>query len=303
MIVCLFILAGCNGSNGPKYRRIALDNSLLWEISGNGLSSPSYLFGTDHLTGANFLDSLPWVMLRFKQCKAVACEVDIDSGKTESLHHVFLKNDSLSNLFSKNEFDEIDKCMLRYMPFSLLKFNRLKPVYAYNKLSNTVLEHTTSQENRVLDWYFHDEGKRSGYKNLALDPVKFHDSLLYDAPLDIQKKQLLYLVRHIKQMQDSRHRMFKLYHEQNLTGLEKHLNAGEVFTDSRLDFVLRYRDLMWLRELPAIMKQQPTFIAVGAGHLLWDCGLINQLRLKGYTVKPVTNNTASPTSPFRGSGC
>jgi hypothetical protein len=128
-----------------------------------------------------------------------------------------------------------------------------------------------------------------GYKILGLETVKFHDSLLYDAPLDIQKKTLLYFVRHIDQFRRSRHKVFELYHQQNLNGLEIETNSKEVFTDARMDQVIRARNMNWLHELPAIMRQQPTFIAVGAAHLLWDCGLINQLRMRGYSVKPVNN--------------
>ena len=126
-----------------------------------------------------------------------------------------------------------------------------------------------------------------GYKIMGLETVKFHDSLLYDAPLDRQKKFLLYLVRNIDKVRRSRQVTFNLYHQQSLNGLETQINPKDEFTDGRLDAVIRARDMNWLRELPQIMRQQPTFIAVGAGHLLWDCGLINQLRLKGYTVKPV----------------
>jgi len=53
------------------------------------------------------------------------------------------------------------------------------------------------------------------------------------------------------------------------------------------DKLLKDRNLNWITQLPAIMQQQPTFIAVGAGHLVGDYGLIKQLRLKGYKVTAV----------------
>jgi uncharacterized protein YbaP (TraB family) len=59
------------------------------------------------------------------------------------------------------------------------------------------------------------------------------------------------------------------------------------FTQEETDKMIKDRDLNWVNKMPGIIKQQPTFIAVGAAHLLWDCGLINQLRLKGFTVKAV----------------
>src|SRR6202012_4372475 len=120
-----------------------------------------------------------------------------------------------------------------------------------------------------LDRYFRDEAHRMGLKVLGLESVKFHDSTLYDAPLEVQKKNLLWLVKHIDQYRKSREKFFWLYHQQNLNAMETQSNSKEIFNDARLDAVVRARDMNWLRELPEIMHQQPTFIAVGAGHLLW----------------------------------
>jgi uncharacterized protein YbaP (TraB family) len=56
-----------------------LERTLLWEISGNGLPSPSYLYGTMHVTNRrafNFGDS---VLLKLHACTIFASEVEIDS--------------------------------------------------------------------------------------------------------------------------------------------------------------------------------------------------------------------------------
>ena len=53
--------------------------SLLWEIKGNGLKKPSYLFGTMHLQynrAFNFNDS---VLTKLIQCDAFAMEIHPDS--------------------------------------------------------------------------------------------------------------------------------------------------------------------------------------------------------------------------------
>ena len=43
----------------------------------------------------------------------------------------------------------------------------------------------------------------------------------------------------------------------------------------------------WMKQMPEIMKQKPTFFAVGAGHLPGERGLISLLRKAGYTVEGV----------------
>jgi uncharacterized protein YbaP (TraB family) len=38
-----------------------------------------------------------------------------------------------------------------------------------------------------------------------------------------------------------------------------------------------------MEKLPALMKKQSLFVAMGALHLVGQTGLVNQLRKKGYT--------------------
>jgi uncharacterized protein len=47
------------------------------------------------------------------------------------------------------------------------------------------------------------------------------------------------------------------------------------------------RNLNWVKQFPRLFKTQSCFVAVGCLHLVGETGLINQLRLKGYTVEPV----------------
>lgn len=47
------------------------------------------------------------------------------------------------------------------------------------------------------------------------------------------------------------------------------------------------RNRQWVKVLPEIMKAAPTFVAVGALHLLGENGVLNLLKQQGYTVEPV----------------
>lgn len=42
-----------------------------------------------------------------------------------------------------------------------------------------------------------------------------------------------------------------------------------------------------MEEIPTLINEKSTFIAIGALHLCGDEGLISLLRKKGYTVRPV----------------
>jgi uncharacterized protein YbaP (TraB family) len=291
LIFISLVVCSCerSGSSKLNYKSIKLENSLLWQISGNGLKSPSYLFGTEHLVGASFLDSLPYVVEKLKLCGAVAGEVIIDSISQKANPNWFLQNDSLSREFNSSEFSAIDDVVRKYTKRPLKNLNRVKPIFIELLLVNTMSPHTASDNNPALDKYFQQEARKNNMKVIGLETWKFEDSLIFNMPLSIQKKELLYLVSDRDHVQKSFKDFYTFYKRQDVNAIEKLTLSFDETPQEEMDKITKNRNESWLKALPGIMNQQPTFIAVGAAHLLWDCGLINQLRLKGYVVTPITN--------------
>jgi uncharacterized protein YbaP (TraB family) len=52
--------------------------------------------------------------------------------------------------------------------------------------------------------------------------------------------------------------------------------------------LLNKRNRNWIPVIEEQIKSQPTFIAVGAGHLSGDSGVINLLKQKGYQGTPIS---------------
>ncbi len=55
-----------------------LDNSLLWEITGNGLKETSYLYGTIHIIGEDDFFLTDSTKITFDQTQQLALEIDMD---------------------------------------------------------------------------------------------------------------------------------------------------------------------------------------------------------------------------------
>ena len=53
------------------------------------------------------------------------------------------------------------------------------------------------------------------------------------------------------------------------------------------DLLLYERNAAWIPDIEQYIKSKPTFIAVGAGHLGSERGVLALLRKAGYTVTPV----------------
>ena len=82
-------------------------------------------------------------------------------------------------------------------------------------------------------------------------------------------------------------KMVETYKSENLEELTKLLEDSAWMTAEQKDKLLIGRNLNWSNLIPEVIKDQSCFIAVGAGHLAGDKGLISLLRDKGFTVEAV----------------
>ena len=84
-------------------------------------------------------------------------------------------------------------------------------------------------------------------------------------------------------------KLMQAYKDQDLSKLEELTKTTDMGIANFTDILLYNRNRNWVEKLKNIMFANPVLIAVGAGHLPGDKGVINLLRKAGYTVKPVPN--------------
>lgn len=60
------------------------------------------------------------------------------------------------------------------------------------------------------------------------------------------------------------------------------LNYGDIQRELLFD-----RNFKWMELIPSLIREQPSFIAVGVRHLPGENGMIDLLRKEGFTVEPL----------------
>ena len=83
--------------------------------------------------------------------------------------------------------------------------------------------------------------------------------------------------------------MFEAYKKQDLKKLEDMMVETDPGMAGFTDVLLYHRNQNWVKKLKLLMPDKSLMIAVGAGHLPGEKGVINLLRKEGYTVTPVEN--------------
>jgi len=267
-------------------------NSLLWEISGNGLKKPSYLFGTHHLIPAKFADTMKVLQEKLKSADAVVGEIVMDSTIQKKMApFLIMKNNTLDSLLTKAEFKEVEDYFKTRQPgFELKELNNFKPAMVSLMIMLFDNPDMLKDVGEGLDNSFQNYAKKNAKSLIGLETAEYQAALLFDGDLQKQKKALLKSVREIAKSKQKMQELKTYYLTQNIDKLTDFFKIQDEETKEFMTELLKNRNKRWLDQLPDLMQNQSLFIAVGAGHLLGTEGLIKGLQLKGYVLKPVTTN-------------
>lgn len=287
----ILIVAGAIPGNGQSEKQRSLENSLLWKISGNGLIKPSYLYGTIHMIckdDAALGDSL---VAAIEASDRVYFEVDMDNlmEMLSAFKDFKMKNDTtLADLLSKEDYEKVKEYMESkniMLPFS--KLETYKPMLASSLLMESGIgcEQSVAMEQLILE-----VAKKNGKRVDGLETMSYQASIFDSIPYKLQAEQLLKYInddgdksKADKQFEE----MIEAYKAQDIEKLGKFVSGDDGGLENYEDILIYNRNRNWVAKLKKIMPEKSLTIAVGAGHLAGDKGVIKLLRKEGYTVRPV----------------
>lgn len=260
----------------------AQNKSLFWEISGNGLSKNSYLYGTMHVNDKvsfHLSDSF------FKNLLGSDIVANESNPETWTDLNSLMKNDNNYNLYTKF-----------YTEFYLLPttkediktiFNNDNARFFRSMLSGVEGEQADFQENTVLDMFIFQTGKKYKKRIVGLENAKESMlSILQIADEDAKpKEENKVALTKILKNRNPTEVLKEYYREKDIVMLDSIYKL--MFSKKAHDALIVNRNKIMTNSIDSIAKTGSLFSAVGAAHLAGNDGIIELLRLKGYTVKPI----------------
>lgn len=313
LLFLFFAVCFCSGCRGCS--KVKLDkqkNAMLWEISGNGLSHKSYLFGTMHGGGHNFTQEE--IFMAFPQLREILGNVSC----------IYLEQ-------SKNFNDSavVADCMASASVFTnadeASEYNTLPQGESYHGL------YDNEEQFRVVDNFFCEKLHRFSYvqfkpaywverlrlmkmkgngKAVSVDDCLYHDALQKDIKvfgLETYEELARTMVETIRDTAEY-HKSLKEQAVDNVISQIEKVSASvpchEMYLSGELEKLYTHslslipkgvddskmvaeRNIKWLKKIEGHLKDRACLIAVGVMHLPGDKGLISLLLDKGYVVQPV----------------
>lgn len=268
------------------------EHTLLWEITGNGLQKPSYLFGTMHILCDQDATLSPNLKKAIKDVQVIYFELDMDD-MNELLGAVkYLRmNDGqkLSDLLTKEEYDRVDNYFKQHkMPMPLSYMNRFKPYFISSLIGEQVMT-CDSEKKNGMEQQIMKESRQYEKEIKGLETAEFQAGLFDSIPYDKQAKDLVTYIDSVDSYKQVTMEMVEVYRKQDLQLMDSLMQKSDPGMEQYMDLLLYGRNRRWVANMPGIMGPRSTLFAVGAGHLGGEQGVINLLKKKGYTVKPLKN--------------
>ena len=263
-----------------------IENALLWEISGNGLSESSYIYGTMHVGDKRILEYGDSVKAAIHSVDAVYGEVDLTdlAGQMAVMGDMLMPTNTLKDLVSEEEYATISM-VLEGTP-SALMMDQIKPFFTMGSIATMFLP---AEDIQVIDMHFLELGKKLGKETGGIETMKEQVAVVNSLTLQEQAEMLVEMCEEFDEQKVLFLKMYEAYLKQDLNQLTEIAESEmEDLSNSKFEAeLLEKRNVTMVDRLTKMMGEKSVFFAVGALHLTSEKGLIELLEAKGYTIEAI----------------
>jgi uncharacterized protein YbaP (TraB family) len=268
-----------------KAQNTNAENSTLWEVSGNGLTQPSYIAGTCHIMCSQDFEIKPKVMKALEKSDNLVMEINYtDPAEMTAMQKMYQTDKKLSDQLSPEEAKELDKILADYGT-DLKKMDNSSSQALYALISMKAIP-CPQTEVKLYEIELLKNALKSKKKVFGLEKVEDQMTSInkaYDLKAVIQQLKMG------KEYEILLKKMITVFKKEDVQSLYTLFKDDKMMNAEQEKAMLTDRNKNWAEKMPEMMKKESAFFAVGGAHLMGENGIIQLLRSKGYTVKPVSS--------------
>ncbi|MEX2484595.1 MAG: TraB/GumN family protein [Brumimicrobium sp.] len=266
---------------------IERSSSLLWEVSGKKVKSPSYIFGTMHLIPRKqflFPESL---QEKVRNADLLVMEIGGLSEQMKGMQLMMLEEGELFDYFTEEQADSIFDYSEEHLDYSeeqlRTMFGKMKPFVLIQLMTKEAFGENPASYEMSLEKI----AKENEIQIEGLETIEEQMSLFDNLSSEEQVEMVMSSLRSVESSQEETEKLIEVYLSQDIDSLHKYMLESDMDFTTFEDNFLNKRNQKWIPKIKKMIKKNKAFIAVGAGHLGGENGVIQLLINEGYTVKPV----------------
>ncbi len=257
--------------------------SLLWEITKDNSSISSYLFGTMHTWNNDSFRISSALTFYLQSVDVYFAEYDLSQSPSHYAINPFLlpSNLTLKAFISSKKYSKIRNILLKTFEVDIDHFQQFYPILIINQIAQQVLQQAAAYS---LDEYLWQQAAKLQLNRRGVETLDEQIQTLHAIPLDLQFKQLKGVSENVKKYRQQMLQIADIYAQQDLHRLYKITKKQSGVLRKLLIY---NRNTIMAERIAISASQQPSFFAVGAGHLAGQKGILHLLKGKNFYIKPI----------------
>jgi uncharacterized protein YbaP (TraB family) len=294
----LFAFSVLNANSQPVKKIEKKYQGLLWEISGNGLTKPSYLFGTMHVSNKLAFHLADSFYNAIKNVDVVALESNPANWQDDySKSAMFNPGAASDDAAYAYRFLNIPNDYLHKNTFAIDKYEykiklamATEPAMVNGMLYRTYNYGADFEEDTYLDMYIFQTGSKLGKKLTGVENFEESEKLVAEAYKDAAKEKRTQKTEEDYSYEDYGKGPVNIedaYRRGDLDMLDS-LEMKQFNSKAFLEKFLYKRNEIQANSIDSIIKSKTSlFVGVGSAHLPGKRGVIEMLRRKGYKLRAI----------------
>ena len=256
--------------------------TLLWQIEGESLAGTSFLFGTMHVRDQLAFQRMAFLYPFIDACPALATEFKLDEAETVHMGSLFSsQSPPLDQYFRPKVYQKMRKILKKVLDIELNRLRHLSPFLILNMLNEQLLAKDMPVS---LDEHLSTYAKSKDKLLLGVETFQEQAKVLQKIPMDYQFKALRAMLSHFAKHRKQLLHTADLYAAGDPVKIYKATRKG---AGALRKLLLFDRNVVMADRIFEVCQSQPTFIAIGAGHLAGGKGVLRFLKLKGLQLNPI----------------
>ena len=283
----------------PRSEFPPFGEGVLWQVERPG-EEPSYVFGTIHLNRDDILAVPEAVKQALAKARSASFEIKMDDETATAMSRAAFTGgrNTLDALIGPDLFSDVVAAAEPY-GLTVHHVRHLKPwavVMLLGKPPSVVEDESEDDGKPVLDDWLYDQAEERGIPTFGLESVRQHLSPFEDLSPQNKRRLIRAMLDDLDVDQteiERRHaELVRLYLEGKIgTIISSEVEeTPTVYADLMVELNRRLLDdrnhLMVERMLPRL-KDGRAFVAIGAGHLPGEEGILSLLTERGYKVRRI----------------
>jgi uncharacterized protein YbaP (TraB family) len=292
LILCFAPLSRAAEPGGDTTQKL-----FLWKVTG----SPGvvYLFGTIHVGRADFYPLAPIIETSFKEADTLITEADLNEPQDSSrlLKMLLQKGTYPAGDSVENHIGQQTRAhLLPYVAATkelASSYARLKPWFLTVSIAVIEAKRMGFDTDKGLDRHFADAAAETHKPIGTLETTEFQLELMNSFSEELQDRLLLSALLDAEHKTELMDDMLQAWKSGNADAMEQaKLRYVRDYPQLKPVFEKMFdqRNDTMTQQIEQFLQTPKTyFVAVGAGHLTGDRGILSQLRSKNYDVEQLQN--------------